>query len=107
MAMETMATRRETSTQHPSASIPYRERTVQNLHHHHHRKWTTHKLDKWLHGHSPGKIAPALFRLVRRKHITVEQALDQGRWLRGLQRIVTSAEVTQFVNLWLLLNNST
>jgi hypothetical protein len=35
----------------------------------------------------------------------VAQALDQGTWLRGLQRIETPAEVSQFVDLWLLLSN--
>jgi hypothetical protein len=44
MAMETVATRRETSTQHPGADVPYRERTVQSLHYQHHRRWTTYKI---------------------------------------------------------------
>jgi hypothetical protein len=62
-------------------------------------------LDRWLHGRNPIEIAPALFRLARRKHITVAQALDQGTWLRRLQRIETPVEVSQFIDLWLLLSN--
>jgi hypothetical protein len=62
-------------------------------------------LDRWLHGRNPIEIAPALFRLARRKHITVAQALDQGTWLQRLQRIETPAEVSQFIDLWLLLSS--
>jgi hypothetical protein len=63
-------------------------------------------MDKWLHGHSPDELAPALFSLAWRKQLTVAQALSQGKWMRGAQRISTTEEVMQFVHLWQLISNT-
>ena len=59
--------------------------------------------DKWLNGEAPKQIAPLCFPLAARKNLSVKEALTNGRWLRGLQRITTEAQLDQFINLWLLL----
>ena len=60
------------------------------------RFWT----DKWLQGCAPISIAPRLFPLAARKNMSVKEALSDGRWARGLQRIATEEQLDQFVELW-------
>jgi hypothetical protein len=49
------------------------------------------------------QIAPLCFPLARRKNLSVKEALSNDRWLCGLQRITTEAQLDQFINLWQLL----
>lgn len=58
--------------------------------------WT----DRWLDGEAPGEFAPGLFKLARRKNLTVSQAIDRGKWMMGLQRINTEDLIEAFVKLW-------
>ena len=58
--------------------------------------WT----DKWLNGQEPRSIAPLCFLLATRKNLTVKEALTQGRWMRGLQKINTEVQLDQFIALW-------
>lgn len=63
--------------------------------------------DKWLGGEAPLQIAPLCFPLARRKNLCVREALHNDRWLCGLQRISTEAQLDQFINLWQLLQSVT
>ena len=45
-------------------------------------------------------IAPACFRLARRKNHPVACALQGRRWMRGLRRMNTEEQLRQFVDLW-------
>ena len=56
--------------------------------------------DKWLNGQAPHDIAPLLPALAVRKNLTVKEALTNGRWMRGLHRIGTEEQLTQFLLLW-------
>jgi hypothetical protein len=58
--------------------------------------WT----ERWLNGEAPMTLAPDLRRLAFRKNLTVKNALSNGAWMRGLQRINTADELNQFVILW-------
>jgi hypothetical protein len=57
--------------------------------------------DNWMQGENPRDIAPSLYALARRKSLTVADSLHDGRWIRGLQRVTTTEEINQFVDLWL------
>jgi hypothetical protein len=59
--------------------------------------------DHWLQGHAPKNIAPAVYKLAWQKNITVAQGIRDVKWKRGLQRIATTQELTEFVHLWQLL----
>ncbi|XP_071678628.1 uncharacterized protein [Lolium perenne] len=56
--------------------------------------------DQWLNGQALGQLAPDVFALVRRKGLTVKEAMSNNRWMRGLQRISTQVQLDQFVELW-------
>jgi hypothetical protein len=43
--------------------------------------------------------------LATRKKITVAQAMVNGRWKRGLQKITTTSEINQNVRLWSMLRD--
>jgi hypothetical protein len=62
--------------------------------------------DRWISGQVPKDLAPNLFRLAWWKNTSVAQAITHGHWMRGLRRISTTEEVTQFVNLWRLLTQT-
>jgi hypothetical protein len=55
--------------------------------------------DNWLNRRSPKDFAPDCFRLAWRKNQYVAQAMQGGRWMRGL-RLQTDQELHQFVDLW-------
>ena len=55
---------------------------------------------RWLNGESPKEIAPDVHPLAWRKHQTVREALAEGKWMAGLNRISTVAQLVQFVDLW-------
>ena len=44
----------------------------------------------WLEGDAPRYLAPNLFKLVRRKNMTVHQELNNGNWIRSLHTRITS-----------------
>jgi hypothetical protein len=56
--------------------------------------------DRWLNGMAPAKLATLLYRLARRKSISVADAISNGRWLRDLSRISNEEELHQFFQLW-------
>lgn len=43
--------------------------------------------------------------MARRKNLTVKEALDRGRWMKGLERIASEELLDQFVKLWELLQH--
>ncbi|XP_073355220.1 uncharacterized protein [Aegilops tauschii subsp. strangulata] len=57
-------------------------------------------MDSWLQGQAPCHIAPELFRLSKRKHRTVRQALTDNRWVNDLGGRVPSNLLAAFVSLW-------
>lgn len=59
--------------------------------------------DRWLLGQAPKDIAPLCFRLAWRKNQTVATSLPQNNWMKGLKRLLTQAEIRQFVDLWIQL----
>jgi hypothetical protein len=61
--------------------------------------------DQWLQGQGPRQLAPALYKLAWRKKLPVAQAWREGRWMWGLQRVITTQEINQFVALWSMINN--
>lgn len=63
--------------------------------------------DKWLDGFSPSFLAPLCFPLASRKNLTVKEALTDGRWMRGLLKISSEAQLDQFVRLWDMLQEVT
>jgi hypothetical protein len=46
-----------------------------------------------------------LFNLARRKNVNAKDAMDNGRWMKGLQRINTSDQIDQFAALWDLIQS--
>ncbi|CAM0901775.1 unnamed protein product [Alopecurus aequalis] len=60
------------------------------------RFWT----DSWIDGKSPKSLAPSLFRLARRKQLSVKDALANGRWMKGLCRMESAEQMDQFFYLW-------
>lgn len=61
--------------------------------------------DRWLNGVAPAEMAPLLFRLTKRKSLSVAEALSNGCWLRGLSRISSEEELHQFLQLWVLVDH--
>lgn len=57
-------------------------------------------MDRWLHGEAPCCVAPDIFKLARFKKLSIREALTNGRWMQGLNRMSTEAQLTQFVKLW-------
>lgn len=43
---------------------------------------------------------PELYHLARFKKISVREAIHNGRWMQGLQRMTTEVQLNQFVRLW-------
>jgi hypothetical protein len=60
--------------------------------------WT----NRWLQGQALKDLALDLYRLAWRKNSTVQQAIRDKRWMRGLERIQTTQEIQQFVKVWQL-----
>lgn len=59
--------------------------------------WTS----RWLNGSAPCDPAPCLFALAMRKNHSVADALANGRWVKWLERRLTSpADLDAFVLLW-------
>jgi hypothetical protein len=56
--------------------------------------------DRWWHGECPKDIAPSLYKLAWRKNISVAEGLQDRKWTRGLQRITSTDEINQLVDLW-------
>jgi hypothetical protein len=65
------------------------------------RFWT----DRWLSGMAPAMMAPALYKLAFRKKLSVKDALTQGRWMRGIERLTTIQEMEELAVLWELVQN--
>ncbi|WVZ54663.1 hypothetical protein U9M48_005428, partial [Paspalum notatum var. saurae] len=55
---------------------------------------------RWLQGSAPKDIAPLCYRLAYRKNLKVAKAVEQNRWMRGMQRMISVQEIRQFVSLW-------
>jgi hypothetical protein len=56
--------------------------------------------DRWLQGQTPQEVAPTHLCYAWRKNGSVADALRDGNCMKGLTRICTTEEVTQFVSLW-------
>jgi hypothetical protein len=63
--------------------------------------------DRWLNGQAPRLLAPLCYNLAVRKNLTVKEALLNGRWMQGLQRMSNEEQIDQFIILWSLLRNVT
>jgi hypothetical protein len=58
--------------------------------------------DNWLDGDAPQNLAPHLFELVARKNRSVQQELNNGRWMHYLRnRVSTTEHIEEFVSLWI------
>ena len=57
-------------------------------------------IDRWIDGVAPATLAPTLFKLASRKNLLVKDALFNGRWMRGLQKISCPNDLELFVMLW-------
>ncbi|WVZ83488.1 hypothetical protein U9M48_030630 [Paspalum notatum var. saurae] len=54
----------------------------------------------WQQGAAPKNIAPLCYTLAYRKNLKVAHAVQQNRWMRGIQRMSSEQEISQFVTLW-------
>ncbi|KAM0835188.1 hypothetical protein ACQ4PT_063102 [Festuca glaucescens] len=61
--------------------------------------------DRWLNGCAPKQLAPLCFSLATRKNLSMKEALSNGRWMRGLQKMSNEAQLDQFMHLWSLLQH--
>jgi hypothetical protein len=57
----------------------------------------------WLDGHAPRDVAPNLFKLAWRKNLSVDDDLQDSKWMRGLWRMSRVEEMAEFIYLWLLI----
>ncbi|KAM0839337.1 hypothetical protein ACQ4PT_060405 [Festuca glaucescens] len=48
---------------------------------------------------APATLAPGLFKLAFRK-LSVKDALPQGKWMRGLERMISLQDLEDFAKLW-------
>jgi len=48
--------------------------------------------DNWLDGEAPKNLSPHLFELVARKNRSVQQELDNDRWIHYLRNRVSTTE---------------
>jgi hypothetical protein len=53
-----------------------------------------------MNGQTLQEVFPILFGLSRRKNISVRDAMHNGRWMKGLQRINLPEQIDRFVELW-------
>ncbi|XP_073355601.1 uncharacterized protein [Aegilops tauschii subsp. strangulata] len=56
--------------------------------------------DRWLDGHVPRLLALDIFSPCSRKNISVNDAISNNKWLRGLHRISDISQLRQFALLW-------
>lgn len=56
--------------------------------------------DRWLQGEAPKDIALDIFKISRKKQITVSEAVHEGRWMQGVQNISTAQAIDQLAALW-------
>jgi hypothetical protein len=56
--------------------------------------------DAWLDDRPLQQAFPDLFKLARRKNMSVKDTLHNGRWRKGLQRLNSAELVDDFVALW-------
>ena len=54
----------------------------------------------WLNGESPRNIAPSLFKTAIRKKISVQDALNNNRWVKHVLPIQSVQEIKEYVELW-------
>ncbi|WVZ83433.1 hypothetical protein U9M48_030579, partial [Paspalum notatum var. saurae] len=59
--------------------------------------------DSWLMGKAPMDVAPSLYPLAWRKNKKVHEELVDLNWTRGLWRMDTEEQLTEFLELWELL----
>lgn len=62
---------------------------------------------RWLNGEAPESLTPSLFKLARRKNLSVAHATCGGSWMKGLERLSTSEELDSFISLWSKIQNFT
>ena len=60
----------------------------------------------WLNGESPRNIAPSLFKTAIRKKISVQDALNNNRWVKLVLPIQSVQEIKEYVELWERLANT-
>jgi len=58
--------------------------------------WTS----SWVQGMVSKSFAPNLFNKVKRKHITVQKALQDSRWISHITPILSIDELQEYVQLW-------
>lgn len=61
--------------------------------------------DRWIDGMAPCSIAPDLFPLARRKKASLRSVMQDGRWMKGLQRLSSTEQLVQFLNMWQSVQN--
>ncbi|KAM0862116.1 hypothetical protein ACQ4PT_045457 [Festuca glaucescens] len=49
---------------------------------------------------APATLVPGLFKLAFRKKLSVKDALSQGKWMRGLERMISLQDLEDFAKLW-------
>lgn len=61
---------------------------------------TSFWLDKWPPIVSLKVLAPPLYKLATKKSISVKEGLQDGKWMRGLQRINSAEQMDCFIVIW-------
>lgn len=59
--------------------------------------------DVWLNSVPLHNVAPSLYQIAARKNRTVQEALNDGKWIAGLTRKITKLHLVDFVNLFIKL----
>lgn len=54
----------------------------------------------WLQGSTPKNLAPTLFIKAKRKHITVQKALQGNKWISHITPLSSLIELHEYVRLW-------
>ena len=54
----------------------------------------------WVNGHAPRDLVPNLYKLAWRKRLKLRDEVDNQTWTRGLWRMSTATEISEFIFLW-------
>lgn len=58
--------------------------------------WTS----SWIQGKTPQSLAPTLLKNPKRKHIIVQKAMNDNRWITNISPLQTPHEMREYATLW-------